>query len=486
MSFDFGTLRWSHFSLLELIWILAISLYILLQNRTPVATVAWILALSLMPGLGLIVYVFFGPRRLARKRVRRALARSQIQSRDGSRRIRANRAATARGADEGNPGLLLAQLAVKAGEPPPWRCESVTLYFSGHETYDAMIEAIERAEHHIHLEYYIFEEGVVATRLREALIRKARAGVEVRLLVDGLGSRTLSDDFLAPLIAAGGLVAVFNPMAFIRFRPMLMNFRTHRKIMSCDGRVGFTGGMNIQDGHDETLSGVFAWRDTHVRLVGDAVAALELVFLEDWTFATGSAPAGEAYVHAPISDGEYLVQVVASGPDYNAQFAIYKQYFAAIAAATERVYLTTPYFVPDEALLMALTTAAQRDVDVRIMVPSSSDHAVLDAAARSYFPTLIEAGVKIFGYGPNVLHAKTLVVDHHYAAIGTANADNRSFKLNFEVTAAVFDPRIADALATRFQRDLVHCVEVKRGDIRRTAFHSRVFEAFARLFSPIL
>ncbi|HRI17751.1 MAG TPA: phospholipase D-like domain-containing protein, partial [Burkholderiaceae bacterium] len=258
---------------------------------------------------------------------------------------------------------LLAQLAVRAGEPPPLCCESVTLFTSGHPAYDAIVEAIDAAEHHVHLEYYIFSEGVVATRLRDALVRAARRGVEVRLLVDGLGSRTLPDSFLNPLLEAKAQVAVFNPMAFIHFRPTLMNFRTHRKIVTCDGCIGFTGGMNVEDGHDESVTGPSAWRDSHLRIAGDAVAALELVFLEDWTFATGSAPTGEAYVHAPTGRGGTLVQVVSSGPDLDAQFAIYKQYFAAISAARQRVFLTTPYFVPDEAIFMALVTAAQRGQD---------------------------------------------------------------------------------------------------------------------------
>lgn len=486
MPFSLPENYWSYLSLFELFWVVAIAFYILLQNRSPVATVAWILGLVLLPGIGLVVYLFFGPRRLARKRNRRLLARSLIRSREGAKQLRERRDATFHGADAGNPGELLAQLAVRAGEPPPLCCESVTLFTSGHPAYDAIVEAIDAAEHHVHLEYYIFSEGVVATRLRDALVRAARRGVEVRLLVDGLGSRTLPDSFLNPLLEAKAQVAVFNPMAFIHFRPTLMNFRTHRKIVTCDGCVGFTGGMNVEDGHDESVTGPSAWRDSHLRIAGDAVAALELVFLEDWTFATGSAPTGEAYVHAPTGRGGTLVQVVSSGPDLDAQFAIYKQYFAAISAARQRVFLTTPYFVPDEAIFMALVTAAQRGVDVRVLIPGASDHPVLDAAARSYVPDLVDAGVRVYGYGPNVLHAKTLVVDDYYAAVGTANADNRSFKLNFEVTAAVYSSAFAEELAGAFERDLERSEELTKLRMKREGLGPRLFGAVARLFSPIL
>lgn len=486
MNFILPDLHWSYLSLFELIWVLAIAVFILLQNRSPMATMAWILGLALLPGVGIVVYVFFGPRRLARKRVRRALARSLVQSRGGAHQIRETRLATSRGADEGNPGLMLAQLAVKAGEPPPWRCDSVEVFVSGHAAYESMLAAIAAARHHVHLEYYIFEEGEVGLRFRDALVSKARAGLEVRLLVDGLGSRVLPHRFVAPMLEAGVEFASFNPMAFMNFRPTLMNFRTHRKILTCDGIIGFTGGMNVQDGHDEQVSGARGWRDTHVRLEGDAVAALELVFLEDWAFATGASPSGDAYVRTPTGDGAHLVQIVSSGPETNAQFAIYKQYFAAIASSRKRVFVTTPYFVPDDPLMLALITAAQRDVDVRVMVPAESDHPLLDAAARSYFPALLEAGVRIFGYGPNVLHSKTLLVDDYYSAIGTANIDNRSFKLNFEVTAVVFEPTAAERLASIFETDMLRSVELTRESMRKQGIGTRLTHAVARLFSPVL
>lgn len=486
MSGWWADLDWSLLGLIELVWIAAMLVMILLQERTPVATIAWMLALSLLPGIGFGFYLVFGPRRLARKRTRRALARSVVNDAETFRWVRESRRATALGAQAGDPGLGLAELAVGSGEPPPFLCDEVRVYFRGSECFDAIVDAIRRAEHHVHLEYYIFEPGVVATRIRDALVERARAGVEVRFLVDGLGSRSLPRSFLEPLVRAGGEVAVFNSVAFAKFRPTLVNFRTHRKIVVVDGVVGFTGGMNLEDGHDESVVGPSAWRDTHVRLEGDVVAALGLVFLEDWNFANGRGPKGEGYLLTPKGTGRVLAQIVGSGPDLDASFAIYHQFFAAIASARERVLLTTAYFVPDESMITALCSAARRGVDVRILVPLAGDHAFVDAAARSFFPPLLRAGVRIHGYEPSVLHAKTLVVDRHYAAIGTANFDNRSFKLNFELIAAILDEAIADQLASEFEVDLRSSIEFTRASLARDGRPRRLLAAFAKLFAPIL
>lgn len=478
--------QWPAFLVFEVVWILAVAVAILLEDRSPIATLAWIFGLALLPGVGLFVYIVFGPRRLTHKRTRRARARKLIESKAAPSRLRAGKESAVAHASPTALGTALAALAVRSGEPPPLHCEAITLLVEGSDAYDAIIEAVDQAKHHVHLEYYIFEAGKVAERLLDALVKRALAGVEVRLLMDGLGSRELDDDYLEALVRAGGQVAVFNPIAFTRFRPSLLNFRTHRKILTCDGRVGFTGGMNVCDDHDRRVVGDAAFRDTNVRIEGDAVAALEVLFLEDWAFATGSAPTGESYVHAPTGHGEKRVQIVGSGPDADCQFAIYKQYFAAVSMARERVLLTSAYFVPDEPMMMALTTAAKRGVDVRILVPKASDHGFVDAAARAFFPTLQAAGVRIYGYERTVLHAKTIVVDDDYAAVGTANLDTRSFKLNFELTAACFDRGFVTELADVFARDLENASEITPRDLARAPLLDQIYTAIAKLLSPIL
>ena len=314
------------------------------------------------------------------------------------------------------------------------------------------------AQRHVHLEYYTWEPDRIGTRFRDLLCDKASSGVEVRLLVDAIGSAWLGRRFVRPLQEAGAQFARFNPISLARLRPDLINFRTHRKIVVCDGRVGFTGGINICDEHAATVTGARAWRDTHLRLEGPPVGDLQLAFLEDWHFATGRAPCTRDYFPARDSraTGPW-VQILASGPDEDS-YAIEKFCFAAIAGAQRRVLVTTPYFVPNEPLLLALTTAALRGVNVQILVPQRSDSRLVTAAARSYFEELVRVGVRVHEYASSMLHAKTLVVDD-LALVGTANMDNRSFRLNFEVAAALFDEGTADAVG----RDVSGRFAARRG-----------------------
>jgi len=308
--------------------------------------------------------------------------------------------------------------------------------------------------------------------------------------------------FVEPMRAAGVMLARFNEVTFARLRSRF-DFRLHRKIVVCDGVVGFTGGINISDDYLEPDEGpkpvgdrlrerrkerkghAGPWRDTHLRIRGDAVRWLQLTFLDDWYYATGYAARDKAYFPEVARTGDHLVQIVASGPDRDVE-AIQKLYFSAIAASRERVYVTTPYFVPDEAILAALTTAAMRGVDVRVLVPRRSDSLVVTAAARSYYDACIAAGVRVYEYQPTMIHAKTLVVDDFFAAVGTANIDNRSFRLNFEVSAALYGPEHATALATQFRKDLHASKEIKAAARLKVPLRWRLAEAGARVLSPLL
>ena len=461
---------------LEVVWVIGISGYILLERRPPLATLAWIVSMATLPLLGLFVYYFLGPRRLERKKRRRIVARS-------AKRIRApgtvpDRASAVPGL--GETGARLAAIAAGTEQSPPLGCTTLRIFDAGRETYDAIIEAMAAARHHVHLEYYIFNDGTVARRLREVMIARARAGVEVRLLLDGLGTARLGA-FLQPMRDAGIEVARFGP----KMRPGFVNFRTHRKIVVCDGRVGFTGGMNIDDRHDETVTGADSWRDTHLRMEGDAVAPLALAFLEDWQYATGLVLDGEDYLPSLTGDGTQLVQLCASGPDAHPQ-SIHAVYFTAITTARQRVWISTGYFVPDESMQSALIGAALRGVDVRVLLPARSDVPLADAAARSYFPELLNAGVRIYAYGPPALHAKTMLVDSDAAIVGSANLDNRSLRLNFEVAAICYGAAPVQRLDGMFTADLQRAREVTLDGLRRESLPQRLFEGTARLLSPML
>lgn len=467
---------WTVLGGLELIWVVALALGLVLERRSPVATLAWILALIWLPAVGIVVYLFLGPRRLARKKRKRVASKTQLRA--------AIDLVVAETDDVSR--TQLAQLGVSAGEAPPLPAHGVELFTEGDLCYAAMLRAITAAEHHVHLEYYIWQPDRIGARLRDALIERAKAGIEVRLLLDGIGAFAINERFVGPLRAAGATIEWFNPVNPLRGRFRRADFRTHRKILVVDGRVGFTGGINVDECHGAEFREGKAWRDTHLRFEGTAVLALQRLFLEDWAFATErDAPVGLAYLPRPTGQGDHLVQVVGSGPDTDV-FAIHKLYFSAITSAKQRVWITTPYFVPDEPILEAISTAAMRKVDVRIIVPRDGDSRLVNLAARSYFPELLQAGARIFEYEGRFIHAKTMVVDDDLAIVGTANLDNRSFRLNFEVVAAVYGADLATRLATAFEDDLTCTREVQPTTLQREPLLQRLGESAARLMSPLL
>lgn len=468
-------------TIIEAVYVVLLCGWILLEKRSPAATLAWILGLIALPGAGFLIYFFLGPRRLRRRRLRRLRAEAAI----GRLELEAE-AFSSR-----DPGVLrdAAQL-VRLGEATNKARLSVAvraeLLVDGAATYAAIVEAIGRAQNHVHVLYYILEPDDTGRALRDALLERARAGVKVRVLLDAVGSaRALRDSsFFAPLLEAGAELGMFNPLGPAALWGRLLNFRNHRKIVVVDGKVGFTGGINVTNDQNPAHTKL-PWRDTHLRLEGPCVAQLQLVFLEDWCYAHGSVPSDPAFFpHDPSDDGE-PVQILDSGPDKEHE-TIKAAYFAAIGVATERVWLTTPYFIPDEAMHFVLKSAALRGVDVRLLLPRRSDSRTVTAAGRSHYDELLRAGVRIFEYQPRMLHAKTLVVDQWLGAVGTANFDNRSFRLNFEVTAIVYGKGISSALAKTFEADLSEAKQITLASRLRLRLPERLFEGGARLLSPLL
>jgi cardiolipin synthase len=461
-------------------WAIVMAVVIIQQRRTPAATIAWLMVLAFLPILGWLVYRLIGPQRLERRKLRRRLTRKVVEEAFGA--ITAIEAESPmRHRDQ------LARIAIAAGEAPPLRADALELYCDGDAAYHAIDAAIDAATHHVHVEYYIWEPDTIGQRLRDRLVACAKRGIEVRVIVDAAGSSHTRGKFFKPLVAAGAEVYWFNPVSILGLRRRRADFRSHRKIVVCDGKVGFTGGMNMTDVHSRECSGAAAWRDTHLRICGSAVRALQRVFVEDWLYSSGgkTIPFDDLYFpQPPTPDGE-VVQVIASGPDL-AIFAIHKMYFAAINHAIDRVWLTTPYFVPDDAILNALVSAAMRGVDVRLIVPAKGDSKLVELAARSYYPDLLAAGARVFEYTPSFVHAKTFVVDDDVAIVGTANVDNRSFRLDFEVVAVIYGHSINQGLADAFCTDLEQCREVPRDVFERLPFWSRLGQSGARLLSPLL
>lgn len=470
-------------ALLSLGWTLyitALSVWIVLQKRAPVSTMSWILALAALPVAGFLIYYFLGPQRMKKQRLRRL--RSGLVA-----RAPADLDLLREAAASAPPALReLAALGAAACGLPVSSATRVDLLVDGAAVYDAIFEAVRAARDHVHLEYYIYEPDGVGHALAALLIERAKAGLKVRLLIDALGSKHIGRKFLAPLREAGVEVALFHEARIGRRLRPVTNYRTHRKIVVCDGAVGFTGGVNITDEEDPRVR-ADAYHDVHLRIEGAAVRWLQTTFLEDWVYATERSPreldALLQHLMPELPAGTVPVQIVTSGPD-SASEAIHRMHVEAIHDASHRAWLTTPYFVPGEPALMALTSAAMRGVDVRLIVPRQSDSAMVTAAARSYFDELIHAGVKVWEYKACMLHSKTLVVDDQCAMIGTANFDNRSFRLNYEVMAVVYGPTLVVPLAAQFEADLTQSAPVRKDRVR--SFWQKLGEATARLFSPLL
>lgn len=462
-------------------YIIGLAVWIVWQRRSPVSTLAWIMALSLMPVIGLGVYAWFGPQRVQRQRLKRWHSRAALMSRQDLQRLR-----DAPPQDAPAWAMRHARLIEAACGLPLSSAQSAQLLASGGATYSALLQDIAQARRHVHLEYYIFEPDDTGTRIILALAERARAGVQVRLLLDAIGSARLLSARHAPLLQAlrdaGGEVAVFHPARLDRLRP-LVNLRTHRKIAVLDGHTGYVGGINITDQENEHLHPHSAWRDTHLRLQGGVVRWLQYLFVQDWHYAGGRPPARGETLLPELAPGTIPAQIIASGPDTDGH-AIHRATLDALAMARQRIWLATPYFVPTEETLLALTNAALRGVQVKLMVPRRSDSRIVTAAARSYFKELQAAGVLIFEYHGRMLHAKTLLVDQHYGMTGSANFDNRSFRLNFEVMAVVVESSFNQRLAEQFDADLSHCKRVPPN--RHLSAAQQLLESLARLASPLL
>lgn len=454
--------------------------WVVLQRKAPVSTLAWIMVLNLMPVIGLAVYAYFGPQRIRRQRLKRWHRRATELSQHEH---------DALSADWPSPPLWAlqhAQLIEASCGLPMSSARCAQILPSGGATLQALLAEIAAARDHVHLEYYIFEPDQTGRQLLQALTARARDGVQVRLLVDAIGSPRLLSRRHRPLLQAlrdaGGEYAVFHPTRLDRLRP-LVNLRTHRKIVVVDGRVGFVGGINVTDDENELLRPERAYRDTHLLLHGGVVRWLQYLFLQDWHYSGGVTPAKSEQLLPEQAPGEIPTQIVASGPDTDGE-AIHRAMIDALNLARERVWLATPYFVPTEPAYTALTNAALRGVQVKLIVPEMSDSRVVTAAARSYFKELRDAGVLVFEYRGRMFHAKTLLVDGLYGMVGSANFDNRSFRLNFEVAAVVLDRAFNQQLAAMFDDDLSRCKLVPAD--RRCPPWQRLFEAVARLASPLL
>lgn len=454
---------------------------VLLRKKEPASTFAWIFVLLAFPALGVVLFWYLG-----RDRIRRPLrTRKQVNERLRAKLRDRVSGSVSEGVrktviDEAPAELRgVMRLAARMGRAEVRPGNAVEVLVGAPATYAALEAAIEAARDHVHLQYYVFRADEVGGRIVRALERARERGVEVRLLYDGFGSAGLGPR-LRSLRKKGGRSAAFFPLDPIR-RAATINLRNHRKLVVVDGRVGLCGGVNVSDRF-------VGWRDVHLRFEGPAVAQLAAVFVEDWFFATREDLVDPRYVPDVPAAGSTTMQIVESGPDQTLE-RIHRLYFAAIASAQERVWVTTPYFVPDRAIFVALTTAASRGVDVRLLTNAHSNWGLTQHAGRSFYEELLAAGVRILEYegdGAAMLHTKTLVVDGRFGTVGSANLDVRSFRLNFELIAVLYDAAIVRQLEGLFTEDAGHAREVTATEWEKRGQRARLLESIGRLMSPLL
>lgn len=454
---------------------------VILERRHPSATLAWMLGIAFLPVIGVPLYYLIGVRRI-RRHIRAKIAAASSISSPLDHRLSRQELPTA--------AAEQCAMVLNATEtPPPSAGNRVTFLSGGDEAYEAVHTLIATAKDHIHAQFFILDVDVVGKRFIQALASRARDGIRVRLLLDAVGSWRALRGIVRPLRAAGGEVAEFLPALPLQRRSSA-HLRNHRKLLIADGRSAFTGGMNIGKRYMGPRIAKGQWRDVSVRIEGPAISDLQALFLDDWAYATDQTePPGDLFPPLPPFAGgtpaPCSLQIAASGPDRTAQ-PIYQGVFTAFTAARRRLWIETPYFVPDEGISAALRNAALRNVDVRLIVPASSDLRIVSLAGRSYFDDLMAAGIRIYLYGPTNLHSKVLVIDDDVGVVGSPNVDIRSFFLNFELGVFLYDPPQIEALAGIFREDLSRSEEIEPGAFARRPRTVRLLEDTCRILSPVL
>ncbi|MCR8658887.1 cardiolipin synthase [Paenibacillus endoradicis] len=461
---------------------------IFLERRNVSSTWAWMMVLFFIPGLGFVLYLVLGQKFKKRKLAKLlGINPSMINDLIMEQRRQLQSGDLEFAGPEVDEYSDLISMNLTTGLSLFTTQNTVDIYTDGNEKFDALIADISSAKHHIHLVYYIVRNDALGHRLMKALTAKAAEGVEIRFLYDHIGSSNLPRKFFKEFRAAGGKEEAFFPsrIPYINFK---INFRNHRKLVVIDGKAGYIGGFNIGDEYLGLDKHFGKWRDTHLRIRGAAVLQMQAQFMIDWNMAS-SLKLGFNETYFPMMIKEHYnpigMQIVASGPDSQYQ-EIKNSYIKMIYAAKKSVYLQTPYFVPDSSLLNALRTAALSGMDVRIMLPSKRDHFFVYWATHSYLEDLLSCGIQVYMYDLGFLHAKTLVVDGKSASVGTANLDIRSFKLNFEMNAFIYNQEVATRLEAIFYEDIKNCHVLTMEEYSKRSWVSRIKESISRLLSPIL
>ena len=470
------------------LYALVMCVFLISENRRPQTTLAWMLVLFFLPGIGLLIYLLFGRERKAFSKRNKLLMQdleanalpllSPILSRQDAALVRLETQSVSR--------KKLMKLVRRNSPSALTTRNRVEIQQDAAKFYPSLVEDIKAARHSIHLQYFVWAVDPFTDGLKQILIEKAREGIEVRLLYDPIGSQAhVGRSYVRDMLAAGIRMAPTSPFYHLH----TISYRNHRKITVIDGAISYTGGMNIGREQLDGGEGFDSWRDTQVRLVGESAAVLQAVFMVDWYNAVGeNLFAPEYFPKAAMepADGDVPVQILTSGPD--SQWAAIRQLYGFMTVSAQRhVYLQTPFFIPDATIAEALRAAALSGVDVKVMLSARpSGNRLPDWASNTYIEDIVAAGVRVFLYEKGYLHAKTISIDSEICSIGSANIDIRSFSINYELNAVIYNEKLARELDADFERDLAYCSEFRIEDYRKRGSLIRFRDSVARLLSPLL
>lgn len=475
-----------------------IATIIILENRDPARTVTWLLIFLLLPGIGLLIYIIFGrnirkikifkTQKLANdiKEAKIFENLEEIRELVNLEQYSIKNKTIENEELEDYPKKRVISLLLNTGIFPFTTNNNVDVYVDGIQKFDNLIKDIKSAKHHIHLEYFIIKDSEIGRKIKDLLIEKSKRGVKIRILYDDVGCWRFwfNRKFFNEMKSHGIDIMPFLPAKF----PIIgskLNYRNHRKIVVIDGEIGYTGGINIGDEYIGKNKKFGYWRDTHIRLKGSSVYMLQMIFLIDWYYTTKEVILNKKYFPKMDYCGDSMVQVVASGPDSDWE-AIHYAYFTAICQAKKSIYIETPYFIPDESILRALKSASLSGIDVRIIFPKIADHKMVNNASYSYFEDILKSGGKVYLYNKGFIHSKIVIIDDKIASSGSANMDLRSFMLNFEINAFIYDKDIIKVMTKDFFDDINQSEEINHEKFKNRSIIKKTRESIARLFSPIL
>lgn len=466
------------FSIYHIIVILTI-IHVVMDNRQPAKTMAWALVIWFVPVVGIVFYLFFG----VNTRKERLISQRSLDMLSKRSMLEFVEQRDLHLPEEYKP---IIDLFVSENFSLPFRDNEVKIHTDGYSFFHALLKEIASAKDHIHMDMYIFEDDALGNLVRDALVAKAREGVEVRLIYDDVGCWNVSNRFFERMREEGIEVAPFLPVRFPSFTSKV-NYRNHRKIIVIDGRTGFIGGMNIALRYVKGTKPQ-PWRDTMLQITGSGVYSLQRAFLVDWYFVDRNLISNRKYYPHTLEDGhsESLLQIVTSGP-VTPYSEIMQGYVRMILAAKKYIYIETPYFLPTDPVLFALKTAAAGGVDVRILVPLRSDTKFVEWAGRSYLREMVKAGVIVSYYKTGFLHSKMIVCDDAICSCGSTNVDFRSFENNFESNAFIYDSKVAIAMREIFIEDTTQSLLFTDIPQRlRPNILKRLVESLVRLMSPLM